>query len=146
VEGQNADYRIEKNLPFAAIYADLDNFKAYNDAYGFLKGDVAIKLTADILSDVSIVSDTDSFLGHIGGDDFIVIVKPDCADSVCQDIIDKLAISFGCIGCLPDRDLFRTICPEIQGDGLYLHSSRRRRHKQILLSPHPLRSIPITHG
>ncbi|NLT13357.1 MAG: response regulator [Clostridiales bacterium] len=82
------DYRIEKKLPFAAIYADLDNFKAYNDAYGFMKGDVAIKLTADILNDAAAVGDSDSFLGHIGGDDFIVIVNPVCAESVCQGIID----------------------------------------------------------
>lgn len=82
------DYRIEIKLPFAAIYADLDNFKAYNDAYGFMKGDVAIKLTADILRDAAAVADTDSFIGHIGGDDFIMIVNPACADSVCQTIID----------------------------------------------------------
>jgi diguanylate cyclase (GGDEF)-like protein len=81
------DYRIEKRLSFAAIYADLDNFKAYNDAYGFMKGDVAIKLTADILRDAAAVGDTDSFIGHIGGDDFIMIVNPACADSVCQTII-----------------------------------------------------------
>ncbi len=83
------DYRIEKNLPFAAIYADLDNFKSYNDAYGFLKGDVAIKLTADILSDEAGISDLDSFIGHIGGDDFIVIVNPAFADNVCSGIIEK---------------------------------------------------------
>jgi diguanylate cyclase (GGDEF)-like protein len=82
------DYRIEKKLSFAAIYADLDNFKAYNDAYGFMKGDVAIKLTADILRDAAAVGDNDSFIGHIGGDDFIMIVNPACADSVCQTIIE----------------------------------------------------------
>lgn len=83
------DYRIEKKQPFAAIYADLDNFKAYNDAYGFLKGDIALKLTADILRDVARISDADSFLGHIGGDDFIIIVEPSCAESACHDIIDR---------------------------------------------------------
>ncbi|HVI42751.1 MAG TPA: response regulator, partial [Anaerovoracaceae bacterium] len=40
--------QIEKKVPFAIIYADLDNFKAYNDVYGFAKGDIAIKMTADI--------------------------------------------------------------------------------------------------
>ena len=83
------DYRIEKKLPFAAIYADLDNFKAYNDAYGFMKGDVAIKLTADILRDAAAVGDCDSFMGHIGGDDFIIIVNPLCVESVCQGIIER---------------------------------------------------------
>jgi diguanylate cyclase (GGDEF)-like protein len=83
------DYRIERKLPFAAIYADLDNFKSYNDAYGFLKGDVAIKLTADILRDAAAVADADSFIGHIGGDDFIMIVNASCSESVCRAIIEQ---------------------------------------------------------
>lgn len=83
------DYRIEKNQQFAAIYADLDDFKAYNDVYGFLKGDIAIKLTADILRDEARINDVNSFVGHIGGDDFIVIVNPAYAESVCNGIIEK---------------------------------------------------------
>lgn len=83
------DYRIEKSIPFAAIYADLDNFKAYNDAYGFLKGDVAIKLTADILSDEAVICDVNAFIGHIGGDDFMIIVSPEYTDTVCSGIIEK---------------------------------------------------------
>ncbi|SHI23512.1 response regulator receiver modulated diguanylate cyclase [Sporobacter termitidis DSM 10068] len=80
------DYRIERKLPFAAIYADLDNFKAYNDVYGFLKGDIAIKLTADILCDAA-KRCCGSFVGHIGGDDFIMIVAPGHADAICKSII-----------------------------------------------------------
>lgn len=83
------DYRIEKKLPFAAVYADLDNFKAYNDVYGFLQGDIAIKLTADILQDEAKSCDNDSFIGHIGGDDFIIIVSPISAETVCKGIIEN---------------------------------------------------------
>jgi PleD family two-component response regulator len=82
------DYRIEKRLPFAAIYADLDNFKAYNDVYGFLKGDIAIKLTADILCDAAKPCAA-GFVGHVGGDDFIIIVTPEDADALCRCIIDE---------------------------------------------------------
>jgi diguanylate cyclase (GGDEF)-like protein len=82
------DYRIEKNLPFAAIYADLDNFKSYNDVYGFLKGDIAIKLTADILSDET-KSRSGAFLGHIGGDDFMAIIEPGEADAFCLSVIEQ---------------------------------------------------------
>ena len=57
------DSLIERNLPFAALYADLDNFKAYNDIYGFLRGDIAIKLTADILSDELPASEQIKFFG-----------------------------------------------------------------------------------
>ena len=80
--------RIEKKLPFATIYADLDNFKAYNDAYGFAKGDIAIKMTADILTDeIQIYGNQEDFNGHIGGDDFVVITKPENAESICEGII-----------------------------------------------------------
>lgn len=82
------DYRIGNNMPFAAIYADLDNFKAYNDVYGFLKGDIAIKLTADILTDASKIC-ANSFIGHIGGDDFIVIADPAEAEHISQVITEE---------------------------------------------------------
>ncbi|MEL4105370.1 response regulator [Oscillospiraceae bacterium WX1] len=81
--------RIQKAAPFAAIYADLDNFKAYNDVYGFSKGDSAIKLTADILLDAAKGCDSSAFVGHIGGDDFIVVIDPFCAEMICKDIIEK---------------------------------------------------------
>jgi len=83
------DSRIERNLYFAIIYADLDNFKAYNDVYGFAKGDMAIKITADILIDeIREYGNVDDFIGHIGGDDFIFITKPNKAEEICKGIIN----------------------------------------------------------
>ena len=80
--------RIEKKVPFAVIYADLDNFKAYNDVYGFAKGDIAIKLTADILKDqVHDYGNSNDFIGHIGGDDYIAITKPENAEGICKEVI-----------------------------------------------------------
>ena len=79
-----------ENTPFTVIYADIDNFKAFNDVYGFAKGDSAIKMTADILGDQLCYSGgPDGFLGHIGGDDFVLIVNPDNADLVCDGIISE---------------------------------------------------------
>jgi diguanylate cyclase (GGDEF)-like protein len=80
--------RIERKVPFAAIYADLDNFKAYNDVYGFAKGDIAIKMTADIFTDqVRDYGNSDDFIGHIGGDDFILVTKPKNSEEICKGII-----------------------------------------------------------
>lgn len=80
--------RIAKNEMFAVVYLDLDNFKAYNDVYGFTSGDRAIKLTADIiLSNVHMVSNAGDFIGHIGGDDFVVITVPERIDELCEGII-----------------------------------------------------------
>ena len=73
---------------FAMIYLDLDNFKAYNDIYGFLKGDEIIKFTAKtILKNVHTDEYEDSFVGHIGGDDFVAIVSQTDSDRICQNII-----------------------------------------------------------
>ena len=82
--------RIEKGAKFAVIYADLDNFKAYNDVYGFAKGDQAIKLTADIITDeVRDAGDESGFVGHIGGDDFIIVSGIGCAEALCIGITTK---------------------------------------------------------
>jgi response regulator receiver modulated diguanylate cyclase len=73
---------------FAMIYIDLDNFKAYNDIYGFLKGDQIIKFTAKIiLKNVHTDEYEDSFVGHIGGDDFVAIVSETDYERICQNII-----------------------------------------------------------
>jgi PleD family two-component response regulator len=77
--------RIQKNTPFAVLYLDLNSFKAYNDIYGFAKGDDAIRETARV---ILTQSDTvQGFVGHIGGDDFIVITGPSEAEGLCQKII-----------------------------------------------------------
>jgi len=81
--------RIARNELFAVMYFDLDNFKAYNDVYGFASGDRAIKLTADILQDnVKLFGSSRDFIGHIGGDDFIVITEVDLADKIADAVIE----------------------------------------------------------
>ena len=78
---------VSKNT-FAVLYFDIDNFKAYNDVYGFLKGDEVIKYTAStIVRNIHQVGSLENFVGHIGGDDFVGIVDNDSYESICQDII-----------------------------------------------------------
>lgn len=80
--------KIESKKPFSVIYADIDNFKAYNDVYGFSKGDIAIKIMADILYDqVRGSGNPDDFIGHIGGDDFVIITKSDTSGCICESVI-----------------------------------------------------------
>jgi diguanylate cyclase (GGDEF)-like protein len=70
--------------PYSVAYLDIDNFKAYNDVYGFKNGDMVIKLLADILrSNVP----ENQFVGHIGGDDFIVIMNSHITDFYFKDLI-----------------------------------------------------------
>lgn len=90
------DKRIAGNKLFAVLYADIDNFKSYNDAYGYASGDRAIKVTADIIvENVKAHGNPDDFTGHIGGDDFIVISTPDKIETIAKEIIsdfDKRAV------------------------------------------------------
>ena len=83
---------------FAILYFDLDNFKAYNDVYGFSNGDEIIKFTSRVISKyIHQIQDSDNFIGHVGGDDFVAIVSGADYDSVCQNIIaefDKFAVTY----------------------------------------------------
>lgn len=84
------NYRIAKEMVFSVMYLDVDNFKAYNDIYGFSRGDTAIRLIADILTDiVRCFGSQNDFIGHIGGDDFVVITMPEYADMLCENIIKE---------------------------------------------------------
>jgi diguanylate cyclase (GGDEF)-like protein len=70
----------------ALLYVDLDQFKAYNDHYGFLRGDEAIRALAGVLQR-SLEGRPHTFLGHIGGDDFVVMTRPDDAERIAQEVI-----------------------------------------------------------
>ncbi len=83
---------------FAIFYFDLDNFKAYNDVYGFSNGDEIIKFTARTISKhIHQIENSNNFIGHIGGDDFVAITSPTDYNKVCKNIIqefDKYAVDF----------------------------------------------------
>lgn len=81
--------RLETGNTFAILYVDLDNFKAYNDVYGFSEGDEIIKFTAKSIEmglDIS-ECNTNLFIGHIGGDDFVAITDQINYENVCKNII-----------------------------------------------------------
>ena len=90
--------RLLNKETFAILYFDLDNFKAYNDVYGFANGDEIIKFTARTISKhIHQIENSDNFIGHIGGDDFVSIIGQTDYDKVCQNIIaefDKYAVDF----------------------------------------------------
>jgi diguanylate cyclase (GGDEF)-like protein len=79
--------RFASGEAIAVCYADLDNFKSYNDRYGFLRGDRAIAYTAEVLREVA-ESSPHAFVGHIGGDDFVIVVPAEDAESACQKTIE----------------------------------------------------------
>lgn len=78
-------YHVLGDAPYCIIYFDIDNFKSYNDAYSFQSGDMMLMLLADILKKTAVKSE---FIGHIGGDDFIVICDYHEAENYCKEVID----------------------------------------------------------
>ena len=80
--------RILRKNEFAVLYLYLDNFKEYNDIYGFSKGDEVIKYTAKtILKIIHKYELEDTFVGHIGGDDFIALIPKADYDEISQEIL-----------------------------------------------------------
>ena len=71
---------------FACVYFDLDSFKAYNDCYGFCKGDEAIKKTAYLIMEIFALSII-GYVGHIGGDDFIAVIHTEEIQELCARFI-----------------------------------------------------------
>ncbi len=82
--------RSSSHKPFAVIYADLDYFKWFNDCFGFSQGDALIRFLADTLvgikEEYGLASD---FIGHIGGDDFIMVTEASYAEKVCTRLIER---------------------------------------------------------
>jgi diguanylate cyclase (GGDEF)-like protein len=87
---EETEKRIRENQKFMVIYCDLDNFKAFNDKYGIAKGDEAIKLTAEILKEAAKnMGNPGDFVGHEGGDDFILLTTPEKAQGVADYITSE---------------------------------------------------------
>ncbi|MGQ0720550.1 MAG: GGDEF domain-containing response regulator [Candidatus Eiseniibacteriota bacterium] len=81
--------RIESGSLFAFLYSDIDNFKSFNDYYGYARGDEVIKRTARILTRaVALSGNTGDFVGHIGGDDFVVMTSLEKADAVSRKVVE----------------------------------------------------------
>ncbi len=82
--------KIEEGKAFSFLYYDIDNFKSFNDKYGYMKGDSVIRHTAYIISTtVKSSGNKDDFLGHIGGDDFVVVTVPDRDSAIASQSISS---------------------------------------------------------
>jgi diguanylate cyclase (GGDEF)-like protein len=86
---EEIERRVREAQPFAVVYCDLDNFKAYNDQKGFVRGDRLIQATARIIQDAVLAHDgSQGFVGHVGGDDFVVVVSPETAEPVAKNVCE----------------------------------------------------------
>ncbi len=125
---QEVERRLAAGEPFVFLYLDLDNFKAYNDVYGFGRGDIAIRLLSR-----QVVGATKTFGGpadlcvHIGGDDFAIVTSP----AACGEIAERIMAEF-------DRRAPELYPPEDRARG-YIESPSRRGEP----ARYPLMTISI---
>jgi GGDEF domain-containing protein len=96
--------KMDQGENFALCYIDLDDFKAFNDRYGYAKGSDLIKMTGEVIYHAKAAhARPQDFVGHIGGDDFVLITSPDRIDKVCQSIISEFDRLIPGYYCAEDR-------------------------------------------
>lgn len=116
-------HRLARNTPFALLQIDIDHFKAFNDYYGYARGDQAIQMLARILTEaVQKHGSEDGFVGHIGGDDFVVLTSPEAAEVLGEGILEW----------------FNNAARE-----LYDAEDRERGHVEVLNRRHVVERFPL---
>jgi diguanylate cyclase (GGDEF)-like protein len=87
---EEIERQVREGRDFAVLYSDLDNFKAYNDQKGFVRGDRLIQATARLIQDAVVeYAGAEGFVGHVGGDDFVAVVEPEVAEEVAKRIAER---------------------------------------------------------
>jgi diguanylate cyclase (GGDEF)-like protein len=80
--------RTSQGLGVALAYLDIDDFKAFNDHYGFFRGDEMIRALADVIREAA-GGRTDAFVGHVGGDDFVLLAPPDQIEHIAREVVSS---------------------------------------------------------
>jgi diguanylate cyclase (GGDEF)-like protein len=87
---EEIEERVRSGTPFALMYLDLDNFKAYSDRYGFVRGDETLRSTGRLIREAAeAVAGPTVFVGHIGGDDYVVVTDPDLAEPIAEEVVRR---------------------------------------------------------
>ena len=115
--------RLSDSSAFALLQIDIDHFKAFNDYYGYGRGDEAIQMLARLLSEtVARAGGEQGFVGHIGGDDFVVLCSCDGAENIGEEIVGA----------------FNSAAME-----LYDEEDRSRGHVDVLNRRHVVERFPL---
>jgi diguanylate cyclase (GGDEF)-like protein len=115
--------RLSQKMHFDVCYLDLDNFKPFNDHYGFERGDVVIKTIAEIIrEEIEAEKNSFNFVGHIGGDDFIMILRPQISVPLCEKIIKKFTVQLPALHGILDHQ-----------NGFYVSKNRQGNEEKYQL-------------
>ncbi len=110
---EHIDRLLQIQAKFAACYCDLDHFKPFNDVYGYQKGDDVIQLVGRILTE-NCDPDLD-FVGHIGGDDFMILFQSEDAEARCKQILEVFGRAILEFSSIQDRELGGYFTEDRQG-------------------------------
>jgi diguanylate cyclase (GGDEF)-like protein len=86
---QEITRRLDNSEIFAVVYVDLDHFKPFNDHHGFARGDSVLRFLGDLLKRSTLEWDFNGFVGHVGGDDFVVVCRGQGVETLCENILDR---------------------------------------------------------
>jgi diguanylate cyclase (GGDEF)-like protein len=115
----------------SVCYVDIDNFKPYNDVFGFSHGDEVIRMLSRIMFN-AVRDSGGGFCGHIGGDDFVFILPSERAETVCQTIIDFF-----------DRIVSDMFDEETKARGYYIGTNRKGAQEQTPLLSLSIAVVPM---
>lgn len=107
---------LDESADVAVIYADLDHFKPFNDYYGFHRGDMVIQFTAMVFREALAPLGEKAFLGHIGGDDFVMILPSEEADRIAESILRRFDREVRDLYDPADRDRGSIVCKDREGN------------------------------
>lgn len=128
--------RIHERQKFVLFHTDLDRFKVFNDHFGLAKGDEAIKQTADLLrKTIQSIGSEDDFIGHQGGDDFVLITRPSRAKAMGDFITQTF-----------DQEVVRSLYPKEDVERGYTLQMDRRRLAETgeeVMAQFPLLAISL---
>ncbi len=119
---RETEQRLSSGEPFALLQVDIDFFKAYNDHYGYPRGDEAIQTLSRILVEAAGRHGDGTFVGHIGGDDFVLLSTPEHAEVIGQEIIEAFSLAV---------------------PSLYDPEDRERGHVEVKNRQHELQDFPL---
>ncbi|MDE2427424.1 MAG: GGDEF domain-containing protein [Burkholderiales bacterium] len=114
---EHIDQLLRKKVPFSACYCDLDHFKPFNDVYGYRRGDDIIQMTSEVLK--KHCDPQQDFVGHIGGDDFIILFQSEDWEARCQAILQSFSVAIHDFYSNEDRERGGYLSEDRQGKKVF---------------------------
>jgi diguanylate cyclase (GGDEF)-like protein len=114
---EHIDQLLQTHTPFCACYCDLDHFKPFNDVYGYRRGDDIIQMTSEVLK--KHCDQQRDFIGHIGGDDFIILFQSEDWEARCQGILHSFAVAIQDFYSNEDRERGGYLSEDRQGKKVF---------------------------